>query len=145
MPSAESRMHTAEHLLNQTMVRRFGCERCFSMHLHRKKSKCDYHFPRPLTDPEVAEVQAAVNAVIDQDLPVRTENMDRTVATRHFNLERLPASAGDTLRIIRIGDYDACPCIGDHVSSTAQIGHFTITTTTFSDGVLRIRFKLKPR
>jgi Ser-tRNA(Ala) deacylase AlaX len=41
-----------------------------------------------------------------------------------------------------MGDYDACPCIGEHVSSTGEIGQFRITTTSFEDGVLRVRFKL---
>ena len=31
--------HTAEHLLNQTMVRMFGCERSRNAHIERKKSK----------------------------------------------------------------------------------------------------------
>ncbi len=36
-------MHTAEHVLNQTMIRLFGTGRNFSAHLNRGKSKCDYH------------------------------------------------------------------------------------------------------
>ena len=42
-------MHTAEHLLNATMVKTFGCPRSRNAHIERKKSKCDhcYHdFPR---------------------------------------------------------------------------------------------------
>ena len=35
-------MHTAEHILNQTMVRMFGCPRSKNAHIERKKSKCDY-------------------------------------------------------------------------------------------------------
>jgi hypothetical protein len=35
-------MHTAEHILNQTMVRMFGCPRSRNAHIERKKSKCDY-------------------------------------------------------------------------------------------------------
>ncbi len=29
-------MHTAEHILNQTMIRLFGCNRCFSAHIEKK-------------------------------------------------------------------------------------------------------------
>lgn len=39
---ADTRMHTAEHLLNQTMVRLFNKGRAFSSHIEKKKSKCDY-------------------------------------------------------------------------------------------------------
>ena len=35
-------MHTAEHLLNATMVKMFGCPRSRNAHVEKKKSKCDY-------------------------------------------------------------------------------------------------------
>ena len=34
---------------------------------------------------------------------------------RAFNLSRLPEDAGENIRIVTIGDYDTCPCIGPHV------------------------------
>lgn len=46
-------MHTAEHILNATMVKAFGCERSFSNHIEKKKSKCDYYFKRNLTPEEL--------------------------------------------------------------------------------------------
>ena len=52
-------MHTAEHVVTQTMVRMFGCGRSFSSHLNADKSKCDYHFPRPLEDAEASELRRA--------------------------------------------------------------------------------------
>jgi alanyl-tRNA synthetase len=136
-------MHSAEHLLNQTMVRFFDCGRCFSSHIEKKKSKCDYHFDRPLSDDEIARVQDKVNDVVLSDMRVGEEFMPRDAAEKRFNLDRLPEEAGDRVRIIRIGDYDACPCIGPHVKSTKEIGGFRITSSSFEDGVLRIRFKLE--
>ena len=38
--------HTAEHLLNQTMIRMFGCERSRNAHIERKKSKISYILER---------------------------------------------------------------------------------------------------
>ena len=35
--------HTAEHLLNQVMIRLFGCERSYNAHIERKKSKMSFH------------------------------------------------------------------------------------------------------
>ena len=61
-------MHTTEHILNQTMVRLFGTGRCFSAHIERKKSKCDYHFTRLLTEEEVSTIGEKVNAVIKADM-----------------------------------------------------------------------------
>lgn len=140
--SYSPRMHTAEHILNQTMVRKFDCGRCFSAHIEKKKSKCDYRFDRPLTDREAAGLAEAVNAVIERNLPVSEEFLDREEATRTYHLERLPEDAGDTIRIVKVGDYDACPCIGPHVASTSEIGEFRLISSDFNEGVLRIRFKL---
>jgi len=137
-------MHTAEHILNQTMDRMFNCGRCFSAHIEKKKSKCDYRFTRELTAVEVADIQTRVNDIIQQDLPVREAYVARTAAAQMVNTEKLPQDSGDEIRIISIGDYDACACIGPHVDTTAKIGAFRITTTSFDDGVLRIRYKLAP-
>ena len=138
----DPRMHSAEHILNQTMVRMFGRGRSFSTHIEKKKSKCDYHFDRDLTAGEVAEIERQVNEVIRDDVRVREEFLSRTDAEKTFNLGRLPEEAGEHIRIIRIGEYDACPCIGQHVASTGEIGNFRIISTAFADSVLRIRFRV---
>ncbi len=75
--------------------------------------------------------------------PYASEFLPRGVAQKQFDLERLPDSAGETIRIIHIGDYDACPCRGEHVSATGQIGAFRIVSTDFASDVLRIRFRLE--
>ena len=135
-------MHSAEHILNQSMVRMFGCGRSFSNHIEKKKSKCDYHFERALTENEIGEINNNVNKVIQQDLQVIEEFINRRDAEEKFNQVRLPDDSGDQIRIIKIGAYDACPCSGLHVAHTKEIGRFNINSTSFNDGVLRIRFKL---
>lgn len=139
----DERMHTAEHVLNQTMVRAFGCGRCFSAHINPKKSKCDYRFDRQLTDVEVAELEQRVNEQLARGLDVREEFLDRVEAGREFDLSRLPGDAGDTVRIVRIGDYDACPCIGEHARNTSELGRMRIFSHDFENGVLRLRFRLE--
>ena len=135
-------MHSAEHILNQTMVRMFNKGRSFSNHIEKKKSKCDYHFDRNLTEEEVEAINKKVNEIIKQDLFVTEEFLKRDEAINSFKLTQLPDDAGDTIRIIKIGDYDSCPCSGVHVASTKEIGAFQIISTSFEDGVLRVRFKL---
>ena len=139
----DPRMHSAEHILNQTMVRMFNRGRSFSAHIEKKKSKCDYHFDRNLTDDEVREIERRVNEVIGIDLPLTEHSMPRSEAATLFDLGRLPDDAGDPLRIIRVGDYDSCPCRGQHVHSTLEIGGFKIISTSFENGVLRVRFRLE--
>lgn len=136
-------MHSAEHILNQAMGRLLGCDRCFSAHIERKKSKCDYRFERPLTAEELTSVENEVNRVIEADLPVSQRYLSLQEARETYNVSRLPEDAGARIRIVSIGDYDCCPCIGPHVSSTHEIGAFRITSSGFENDVLRIRFKLK--
>ena len=138
----DPKMHSVEHILNQTMVRMYDCGRCFTAHIDKKKSKCDYHFDHALTDEEISEIQSKVNSVIDSNLPVTESFVSKDTAERLYNTEKLPSAVVGDLRIVHIGDYDACPCIGQHVSSTKEIGKFRITTTSYADGHLRIRFKL---
>jgi len=138
----DPRMHSAEHILNGTMDRMFGCGRCFSAHIEKKKSKCDYRFHRELSDDEIKGIEKRVNSVIDADVPVMESYIDREEASGTYNIERVPQNAGDTIRIVKVGDYDACPCIGPHVGSTKMIGGFRITSTRFKNGVLRIIFRL---
>ena len=135
-------MHSAEHILNQTMDRMFNCGRCFNAHIEKKKSKCDYRFDRPLSQKEIQEIQRRVNQIIAEDLPVTEKYISKSEALNNYNTDKLPDDAGNTIRIVQIGDYDACPCIGPHVKSSGKISGFQITSSNFDGGVLRIRFKL---
>ena len=135
-------MHTAEHILNGTMVRLFGCPRSRNAHIERKKSKCDYLLDACPTDEEVARIEAAVNEVIGRNLDVTIEYMPRSEAAALVDLSKLPEDASETLRIVRVGDYDACACIGAHVKNTAEIGTLKILSHDFEDGRWRVRWKV---
>lgn len=135
-------MHTAEHLLNATMVKTFGCPRSRNAHIERKKSKCDYELSACPTEEQIKAIEDKVNEVIRMHLPVTTEFMTQEEAKIIVDLSKLPANASETLRIVRIGDYDACACIGQHVENTSEIGTFKIISYDYTEGRLRLRFKL---
>ncbi|WP_432736946.1 hypothetical protein [Maridesulfovibrio sp. FT414] len=137
----QPRMHSAEHILNQVMVRKFGCDRCFSAHINKKKSKCDYRFDRAISEQEVSEIESSVNEAIASNLEVTEQMISLEEAGARFNLTRLPEGV-TSVRVINIGDFDACPCIGDHVENSNEIGVFQMVSHDFEDGVLRIRYKL---
>lgn len=134
--------HTAEHLLNQTMVRMFGCERSKNAHIERKKSKINYNLSQCPTAEQIAEIEATMNRLISEDLPVTYEFVTRDTIPAGVVLDKLPEDASETLRIVRIGDYDICACIGTHVASTKEIGGFKITSTSWNEGSFRIVFKV---
>lgn len=137
-------MHTCEHILNQTMVRMFGCGRSVNAHIERKKSKCDYLLSQAPTEEQLTEITRKVNEVIESHLPVYEELMTREEAAKIADLSKLPADASETLRVIRVGNYDACACIGQHVDNTSELGRFEILSHDFENGRWRVRFKLTP-
>lgn len=136
--------HTAEHLLNQTMQRLFGCERSFNAHIERKKSKMSFHLDHKPSRQEEKEIERRMNELIAEDLPVTFEFVTRDNLPEEISLDRLPDGASETIRLVRIGDYDVCPCIGRHVRSTSQIGRFEVLGTNWDEQErsFRVRFKI---
>lgn len=145
-------MHTAEHILNATMVKLYGCPRSRNAHIERKKSKCDYLLDKEPSQEEIAQIETRVNEIINSDLPITIEFVTKEEAASIVDLSKLPEDASDTLRIVRIGDYDACACIGAHVERSSEIAPFKIISADFTPsdtegtpGRWRVRFKLLER
>lgn len=148
--------HTAEHLLNQLMMRMFGCERSSNAHIERKKSKISYILDHKPDRREEREIEQQMNELIEQDMPVTFQFVTRAELEgivmeaeedspeSRIALDRLPENASDTIRLVRIGDYDVCPCIGKHVRSTAQIGRFEMLGTNWDNDrmAFRVRYKI---
>lgn len=135
-------MHTCEHIVNRTMVNLFGCGRAVSAHIERKKSKLDFALPQAPTDEEIEQIEAKVNEVITRHLDVTVKYISQQEAAGQFDLKRLPEGASDTVRVVSVGDYDDCLCIGTHVANTSEIGTFKIISHDYKDGIFRMRFKL---
>lgn len=135
-------MHTAEHILNQTMVRTFGCTRAVSAHIERKKSKCDYLLQAEPSSEQIQAVEAKVNEVIAQNLSVYEEFVTIDTIPAGVEVHKLPEDVSETIRLIKVGDYDTCACIGAHVENTSEIGVFKIISHDYENGRLRLRFKL---
>ena len=136
--------HTAEHLLNQTMIRLFGCGRSYNAHIERKKSKMSFHLDQKPTRQQEKEIERTMNELIAEDMPVTFEFVTRDELPEGVSTERLPEDASETIRLVRIGDYDVCPCIGRHVRSTSQIGRFELLGTNWDEmeHSFRVRFKI---
>ena len=122
----------------------FGCERSRNAHVERKKSKISYILESKPDRHAERDIERRMNELIEADLPVTMEFVTRDNLPDDISLERLPADAPDTVRIVRIGNYDACACIGKHVRSTSQIGRFEMLGTNWDEHThtFRIRFKI---
>ena len=138
--------HTAEHLLNQVMIRMFGTERSSNAHIERKKSKMTFILDHKPDRKEEKAIEAKMNRLITEDLPVTYEMVDRNNIPDGVSVDKLPEDASEMLRLVRIGDFDVCLCIGKHVRSTAQIGRFEMLGTNWDEEkhAFRVRFKVIP-
>lgn len=136
-------MHTAEHVLTGVIARRYGCGRAFTTHIERKKSKVDFHTDAQPAREELDAIEREVNAILARNVAVSEQFLSREEAMARFNLSRLPEDAGDRVRIVSVGEYDSCPCIGDHVANTSEVPPLRIISADGADGVLRVRFKLE--
>ncbi len=136
--------HTAEHLLNQTMIRMFGCKRSTNAHVERKKSKITYILDHKPSKKDEKEIERRMNELIEDDLPVKYKFVTRQNIPDNVELTNLPDDASETIRLVYIGDYDVCPCIGKHVRSTSQIGRFELLGTNWDEQAhsFRIRYKV---
>lgn len=134
--------HTAEHILNQAMVRMFGCSRSRVNHIEKKKSKCDYNLATCPTEEQIRQIETEVNRIINADMAVTSRYVTRDKIPESIDLSKLPEDASETLRLVYIGDYDVCPCLGAHVERTSEIGHFRISSTNYNDGNFRIVFRV---
>jgi Ser-tRNA(Ala) deacylase AlaX len=126
------------------MIRLFGCERSFNAHIERKKSKMSFYLDHKPSRQEEKEIERRMNELIDEDLPVTFEFVTVDNLPEGVSADRLPADVSDTIRLVRIGDYDVCPCIGRHVRSTSQIGRFEMLGTNWDEmqHSFRVRFKI---
>lgn len=136
--------HTAEHLLNQVMVRMFGCERSRNAHIERKKSKISYMLDKKPTRQQEKAIEQQMNELINADMPVTFEFVDKDNLPAGIDKTRLPDDASQMIRLVKIGEFDICPCIGKHVRSTGQIGRFELLGTNWDEEKksFRIRFKV---
>ena len=103
-----------------------------------------FHLDHKPTRQEEKEIELRMNELIDEDLPVTFEFVTRDELPEEVSLDRLPDDASETIRLVRIGDYDVCPCIGRHVRSTSQIGRFELLGTNWDEQErsFRVRFKI---
>lgn len=136
--------HTAEHLLNQVMLQLFGCERSTNAHIERRKSKMSFVLDHKPTRQEEKQIERRMNEQIEADLPVTYELVNRYQLSDDVDADRLPADSSDVIRLVRIGNFDVCPCIGKHVRSTSQIGKFVMLGTNWDENThtFRVRFKI---
>lgn len=103
-----------------------------------------FYLPNKPSRHDEKQIESMMNEVISDDLPVTFEFVSRDEIPAEVLLDRLPDDASETIRLVRVGDFDVCPCIGKHVRSTSQIGRFELLGTNWDEEnrSFRVRFKV---
>jgi len=137
----ETKYHTATHLLNAALKQVIGKD------VHQKGSnitpermRFDFSCDHKLTDEEKKQVEDLVNKWINEDLPVKIEEMSKEDAIKSgaecMFIEKYP----DIVTVYSIGDVSKELCGGPHVKNTKVLGTFKIKKEeACSAGVRRIK------
>lgn len=148
---AHMRYHTAQHLLSAVLLDDFGA-RTVGNQLYADRARLDAEYPK-FSETDLADIEARMNALVDDALPVRHYTMDREVAEAELDTERtridlLPSSITE-LRIVEVGGkdtddpFDRTACAGTHVGATDAIGEVTVEGRTTQGGEKeRVEFTL---
>jgi misacylated tRNA(Ala) deacylase len=143
------RFHTCQHVLSRYLQLNYGVETVGNM-ITPKTSRADYSPLESFDEEMKREVEAGVNAILEQNLPVTIEFMQRDKAIAFLQergyqtryLEMVPKSVTE-FRVLLIGDYDAASCAGTHVRNTGEIGMIRIgKSKNVGAGKRRIYFEL---
>ncbi len=119
--------HTATHLLHQALrdVLDVHVAQAGSM-VSPERLRFDFSHFAPLDASEIEAVEAKVNEVIWQNVPVAVEETTYQEAVKRGTLAFFEDKYEDKVREIKVGDYSRELCGGTHVSHTGEIGLFKI-------------------
>jgi len=143
------RFHTCQHVLSRYLQINYGVE-TKGNNIKPGESRADYTPLQSFDEDMKREVEAGVNAILRQNLPVEIRNMPRAEAISFLEekgyqtryLEMVPKFV-EEFRVLLIGDYDAASCAGTHVANTSEVGGIMIgKSKNVGAGVRRIYFKL---
>lgn len=125
---AHMRMHTAQHIVSGVAYDLWKA-RTVGNQLYHDRSRIDFA-PVKFTDEMVAELEARVNEILASGAAVEIVNMpradlERDVDAQRANLDLLPKSVQE-LRVVKVAQFDTCPCAGTHVRSLAEVGRVKV-------------------
>ena len=124
--AASMRNHSATHLMHKALRETLG------EHVQQKgslvdteKTRFDFVHNAPMTDDEIAKVEAIVNAEILANAATQARLMDIEAAKQTGAMMLFGEKYGDIVRVLDIGSTTEL-CGGTHVQRTGDIGLFKI-------------------
>lgn len=125
------RLHTAQHIMNGIIWREHRAH-VTGAQISPPEARLDFQLPA-ISRAVAQKLEATINDVVAENLPVRVLWLSRSEADRDPSLIRLKANliprSIDPLRVIDIVGLDRQADGGTHVASTAEVGHVRVVKT----------------
>lgn len=136
-----TRAHTATHMLQAALREVLGSEvQQAGSDITAERLRFDFTFPRKVTAEELQQVEALINAKIQEDLPMERTEMPYSDAISEGALAFARGAYPETVSVYAIPGFSKEVCGGPHVARTGEVGTFTIRKEKASAaGIRRIR------
>ncbi len=140
-----TRLHTATHLLHGALRRELGEHvQQAGSNINADRLRFDFTHAEKLSREQLQRVEETVNRLIQQDLPIKAEEMTVEEARAAGAIGVFGERYGERVKVYRVGDFSAEICGGPHVESTGELGRFKIMKEESSSrGVRRIKAALE--
>jgi alanyl-tRNA synthetase len=128
--------HTGQHILSAAFYRLFQAE---TSSFHLGEEYCSIELNRPnLSREDVRKAEELANSVIFGAHPIQSFLVDPDKASEYPL--RKQSDLQESLRIVKIADFDLSPCSGTHFRNSGEVGMVFITGTEKLSQTMKVAF-----